>query len=181
MERQKIKSTLETSTNIAVLLVAIAALSTLVITVFVKSQSPSLRSGLYKGRILGQVPKVDYQLNGKTLLIALNTECSYCRESLPFYRKLVDANRSNNKLHIVAVFPNRAEEVARYMKENDLGLESVAEVSFAPLMISGTPSIILINKDGTVTDFWIGKLQDSEADKVIQFLTSLKGTNLGRT
>ena len=60
LERHTLKSTLEVSTNIAVLLVAVAALSTLAITVFLKPSAPNFLLGLEKGKAFGQVSNIDY-------------------------------------------------------------------------------------------------------------------------
>ena len=171
MDRHSLKSTLEISTNIAVLLLTIAVLSVLAIIVFVKPSTPSLNPGLERGKGFAQVSNVDYRSSEQTLLIALNTNCSYCRESLPLYRKLLDTERQGSKsLHIVALFPNSPGEVAKYLKENQLVIDTVAGVDFGSLRISGTPTMILVNNSGEVKDFWTGKLEDSEA---VEFVRSL--------
>ena len=128
--------------------------------------------------VLAPIPKLDYGNSKQTLLIALNTNCSYCRESLPFYRKLVLANGlANESLRVVAVFPNKAEEVARYAKENDLLFDAIADLQFSRYKISGTPTMILVNNSGEVNNFWVGKLPDIEADRLIRSLTSSNANN----
>jgi len=175
LDRQKLKSTLEIATNIAVLLLAVVALSTLTITFFLNPATPKLRPGLEKGKAFGQVSKVDYRSSEQTLLIALNTNCSYCRESLPLYRKLEEVQHEGNKsTRILALFPNSEEEVARYTEANQLKLDTVANVDFRPLLISGTPTMVLVNKSGEVKNFWLGKLADPEED---EFLRSLIAEN----
>lgn len=173
---ERLRSTLEIATNIAVLLVAIAALSTLAIIVFLKPATPNLRPGLEKGKVFAQVPKVDYGSREQTLLIFLNTNCSYCLESIPFYRKLSDAQPQGSKsLRIVALFPNKAEEVAKYVKENQLTVENVAEVDLGVLGISGTPTMILVNSKGEVKNFWLGRLSNTETDEFFRSLTAENG------
>jgi hypothetical protein len=170
---ERLKSTLEIATNIAVLLVAIAALSTLAIILFLRPATPNLRPGLEKGKVFAQLPQVDYGSREETLLIVLNTNCSYCFESIPFYRKLSDAQPQGSKsLRIVALFPNGGEEVAKYLKENQLTVETVADVDLGVLGISGTPTMILVNSKGEVKNFWLGKLSDTESDEFFRSLTS---------
>jgi hypothetical protein len=174
LERKRLRGLLETYTSVAVLLVAIAALSSFAINYFIEKPATVLSAGLERGMVLESIPSVDYQSSKHTLLIALNTNCSYCRESLPFYRKLALANDLSGKpLRILAVFPNKTDEVAHYARENDLLLDTVAEVELNRLRISGTPSMVLINRNGEVNDFWIGKLQDSETERLISALTSI--------
>lgn len=172
MDRSKLRSTLETSTNIALLLLAVAALSTFAINLL-KSSEPPISHGLERGQVFGGIPKVDYRSNPQTLLIALNTGCGHCRDSLPFYRSLVELNQQSNGVrHIVAIFPNGKAEVDEYVKENHLNIESVSGVDLSHLRVSGTPTMILVNSNGEVMDFWVGKLDDSVTDKVIRSLTS---------
>ena len=173
LDRKRLRNLLETYTSIAVLLFAIASLSSIAINYSGKQPPTILRTGLERGMVFAPIPKIDYGNSKQTLLIALNTNCSYCRESLPFYRKLVLANGlSNDSLHIVAVFPNQADEVARYAKENELILDTITDLEFSRFKISGTPTMVLVNQSGEVNDFWIGKLPDTEADQLIRFLTS---------
>lgn len=47
-----------------------------------------------------------WQNNSKTLLLVLSTECSFCTESVDFYKKLI-ANKSQYNTRIIAVFPNQ--------------------------------------------------------------------------
>lgn len=172
MDPQKLKTTLEVTTNIAVILVAVAMLSLLAIFVFVKPRTPTLSIGLQKGQAFGQISKVDYGRSDRTLLIALSTACSYCQENLPFYQKLTSAPVPfHNNLQVVALFPNAAEDVEKYVRENKLPIEAVAAVDFNSLRISGTPTIILVDKNGVVQDFWIGKLSEQEANKFLHLVS----------
>src|SRR4051812_6824706 len=54
------------------------------------------------------LPDVDWQKNGRTLVLALSPSCHYCRESEPFYRKL--RNELGRKVKIVAAFPQTLPE-----------------------------------------------------------------------
>jgi hypothetical protein len=47
-------------------------------------------------------------------------------------------------------------------------LERIAGADFGALNISGTPTAILIDDNGTVRDFWIGKLPQDQERQVIQ-------------
>jgi len=172
LERDRLKTALEIATNIALLLVAIAALTSFGVNYFVKSSSSTLSPGLQKGAILEPIPRVDYQNSKQTLVIALNTNCGYCRDSLPFFRELIEASNQSNNTHLVAIFPNNPDEVKKYVNDNHLSLDSIADADFRSLGIRGTPSLILIDSKGIVNDFWIGKLQRSEEDQLIHSLNS---------
>ena len=173
MDRKSLKSALEISTNIAVLLLALTLLSILAVNFFRRPQLPNLSPGLERGKVFGPISNVDYASSEQTLLIALNTKCSFCRESLPHYRKLLDTvPRGSKSLHVVAIFPDSPEDVARYLKENQLSIDSIAEVDFASLRIGGTPTMVLVNNSGQVKDFWSGKLEDRDVDKFVDSLVA---------
>ena len=80
-------------------------------------------------------------------------------------------HQGSKSLRIVALFPNKAEEVAKYVEENHLNLDTVADVDFGRLRVSGTPTMILIDNSGEVNDFWVGKLGNSEADELVRSFT----------
>lgn len=175
MNRESVKSTLEVATNIAVLLVAVTVLSIIAVFFFVKLSGPKLSLGLEKGKMFAQLSNIDYRKSDQTLLIALNSTCSYCQESLPLYRKVMSNQvQTDNALRVVGLFPNNAEEVAKYIQQNQLVIDTVAGVDFNALHISGTPTMILVDHNGVVKDFWNGKLSDREADEFLRSLSLQK-------
>lgn len=175
MDKVKVKTGLETAINIAILLAAVAALAIFVANMFIKKPSPNLRLGLEKGKQLAPVPNIDYGSSTETLLIAMSTNCLYCRESLSFYRQLIETNsRSNSGVHIVALFPNNEKEAVDYVQQNQMNVDIVASVNFSPLKIAGTPTMILVNKNGDVKDFWVGKLSSNEEQKLVDALAAAK-------
>ena len=171
MEQERLKNTAEIASNIAVVLVAIAVLSFAIAYFWIPSK-PKMIGGLEKGQQFSPVPNLDYKGTEQTLLIALNTDCSYCQESVPLYRKVMDAYpRGNKSLRIVALFPNKIKEVADYLMANALNVESVANVNLDAIHVSGTPTMILVNGRGEVQNFWLGRLGEPES---AAFLRELK-------
>jgi len=164
---KNLKSTIETAANIAVVLVAIAALSSLAIVIFVEPTAPNLRKGLAKGNSIQGKIKADFSSSEKTLLIALKTNCSFCTESLPFYQRLIQqASSGDRPLRIIALFPQTSEQAANYLKENQLSVEVVSEVDFDAISIPGTLTLILLDKT-EVKDFWVGTLSKTDEDRVL--------------
>lgn len=171
MEPERLKDTAEIASNIAVVLVAVAVLS-FAIAYFWIPPKPKMIAGLEKGQSFSPVPNLDYKSTEQTLLIALNTDCSYCQESMPLYRKVMDAfPRGNKSLRIVALFPNKTKEVADYLMANTLNIDSVADVNLDALHVRGTPTMILVNGRGEVQNFWLGRLGELES---AAFLRELK-------
>jgi hypothetical protein len=149
------KNTLGVVTNVAVLLAATALITTLSWGFFVKQQTPTAGGGFRKGAAAPTLPDVDYASAPKTLLIVLNTRCHFCTESIPFYNSLVE---KHPRARILAVFPNDESEVKEYARQQQLNSEVVAGVNFRSLQVESTPTMILVDGDGKILDFWIGKL-----------------------
>src|SRR5437588_1264244 len=156
VNQAKLKSYLEVATNVAALLVALVVLGIFAWNQFTRHSIPQLQAGLQKGQDFVQVPGINFNTLSQTLIIAMSTKCHYCAESLPFYKQLAEAQRANGQAtHIVAVFPNREDEVKQYVQQNKLDLETIAGVNLDALNISGTPTAVLIDSSGKVRDFWV--------------------------
>jgi len=68
--------------------------------------------------------------------------------------------------------PQSVEESKAHL--NQLGIRGI-EVRSSPLedvSVSGTPTLILLNNKGEVTDFWVGKLTPDKEIEVINKLNS---------
>jgi thiol-disulfide isomerase/thioredoxin len=173
MTKAKLKNYLEVATNIAVLIVALVVLSVLAANYFSRRSTPQLHAGLQKGQTFPQVSGISYNAPSQTLLVVMSTKCHYCVESLPFYKQLAEAQRNNGRVRIVAVFPNNADEVRQFVQQNNLNLETIADVSLATLNISGTPTAILIDNSGRVSDFWIGKQPPEIEQQILKVVSGV--------
>jgi thioredoxin-related protein len=112
---------------------------------------------------------IDWSKHQKTLILALRTDCKYCNESAPFYKRVIDAARTAN-INLIAVFPTSKEESATHLQK--LGLENldVRQASLDTLKVGGTPTLILTNSKGEITKSWLGKLPPDKESEVINQL-----------
>ncbi len=170
MDRQSWAKYIEVSSNVAVLVVAMALLGTIVATRWWPgSGNAKLENGLQKGQVLAQLPSIDYRTTRQTLVTVVSTKCNYCTESLPFYRKLLEKQQAAQPAtRVVAVFPNPKTEVEQYKHQNQLNLESVPALNYSTLGVTATPTLILVDSTGRVVNFWIGKLSEAEEQEVIE-------------
>ncbi len=67
----------------------------------------------------------------------------------------------------MAVFPQSVEDSRNYLNKLGVSVTDVVQSPLASFGVSGTPTLLLIDTHGSVTDSWVGKLSDSEAAKVI--------------
>ena len=122
------------------------------------------------GDRLGAIPNLDWSQHRHTLVLALNTGCHFCEQSVPFYQRLADTQESGGgEVEIVAVFPNDAEMVRQFMTREDLRIRSVSAAPLEKLRVVATPTLILVDNKGRVERSWVGFLSSSEERDLIKF------------
>jgi len=169
MERGRWTKYVEVSSNVAVLVLAVALLGAIVSARFARPRKPAFESGLQRGQVLARLESIDYLTAPQTMLLVLSTKCSYCEQSLPFYQRLLGEQQTvGQHTRIVAVFPNPKTEVEQYKEQNQLHVESVPELNYSILNVTGTPTLILVDSTGHVLDFWVGKLSKEDEQQVIE-------------
>jgi len=117
-----------------------------------------------KDRIAG----VNWGKNGRTLVLAVSTQCHFCRESTPFYRKLRD--KAGKSLKIVAVLPQPAAEAAQFFKNEGVKVDQVVQAGPESIGVKGTPTMLLVDGAGTVTKLWVGKVHPEQEQGVLAAL-----------
>src|SRR5260370_32769823 len=133
----KTRSTLEATTNIAVLLMAIAVSAFFATNYYRQRQvvkAPELEPGLEKGTALPLIQGVTYTDSRKTLLLVMNTQCGYCADGVQFYNRIVETQVSaKSSVKILALFPNSAEEVKKFVDEKHLKVNAMSGVDLVKL------------------------------------------------
>lgn len=172
MSPSKIKSYLETATNIAVLSVSLLILSVFAWSFILQGSKPKFQGGLQKGKPAAALPGVDYSRSPQTLLIAMNSACSYCAESMPFYRRIAEVQRENKTTHVLAISTEAGDVLKQYLIQNQLALDAVPSVDFNAYRVASTPTIILVDRHGAILDFWIGKIPQDIEQQVLRALTT---------
>lgn len=124
------------------------------------SRRPSIKAGTKIS-----LPGIDWSKSTHTILLVLSTTCHFCTESAPFYQKL-EQERPNN-LRLIAVLPQSVDEGRAYLTRLGLGLHDTVQAPLASVGASATPTLLLIDDEGSVKDSWVGKLSDTEAASVI--------------
>jgi len=173
MTLSKVRGFLEVATSVPVLLGAAVVIYVGLWGHFHGSAKPQLSVGLRTGSLLTSPPNILYGDAPRTLIIALNTECGYCEASVPFYKRLAELqNKAAEGSRLIAVFPNGEADVNQFVQRHHLNLETASSVDFGSLKVTGTPTLILINANGEVRNFWIGKLSQDQEQQIIRSLTA---------
>lgn len=166
----RFSSRVELVANILIVAVAILLGVILVQKYLLKKAGPAVPSTLQP--TIGSTVNLsdfDWTRHSKTLVLALQTQCHFCNESVPFYKRLIErANGQNVKL--IAVFPSNKEESVAHLRELGIPDLEVRQASLDSLRVGGTPTLILTNDKGQITNYWVGKLSPNKETEVLTHL-----------
>ena len=107
-------------------------------------------------------------------MLALNANCHYCEDSVPFYQNLAAAIRQGKeRVDAVALFPNEAETVRQFTAHEGMTMRSVPGVPLEKLRINATPTVILVNNQGWVERSWVGILTPRQENDLLKLAAGL--------
>jgi hypothetical protein len=158
---------LETIANIAVIIAAVALLVFLGQQEWIRHNPPSMATARSLEGKAVHLPGVQFAAQSRTLVIAISTQCHFCRDSEPFYKELAEKPASRAKL--VAVLPQPQSEAEQYVHQSIGPSVQVVSAPLDSLGVTGTPTLLLIDGSGRVQKAWVGKL-DGPAQQQVQSL-----------
>jgi hypothetical protein len=164
------KSKLEAIANVAVILVALAVGGPVLERYIESARAPKQ---VAVGDHLPAIAGVDWSEHRHTLVLALNTGCHFCQDSVPFYQKLASSHAVARDLDVVAIYPNDVDSVRQFNTQRALPIRSIANARFEGLHIGGTPTLLLVDNAGWVERAWVGLLT---ARQELDVLAMISGT-----
>lgn len=172
---------IELASHIAIIIVAIL-ISVILVKTYLLPDSNSKAvtnngapqmSNAVVSNMLGQkidLPNIDWRKNGQTLVLALQTGCHFCTESAPFYKELIQKRAKEGKTHLIAVLPDPVDASKNYLSNLGIVVDDVKQMQLTTIGVQGTPTLLLINKDGIVINAWRGKLAADKEREVMAHL-----------
>lgn len=164
MERstKSLRRVLEVSANLGIVIVALIIVGNFVASKWrTKREIATLTTGS-KVSLSG----VKWE-DGTTLVLALQRGCRFCEESASFYRRLWQ-QRSGSEPRMIAVVPGDKAEVGKYLNELGVVVDGMVNASLADIHVSATPTLVLVDRSGRVSNVWIGKLDSNRENDVIE-------------
>ena len=108
-----------------------------------------------------------------TLVLALKSDCQYCKKSLPLYRKMFNLSAEPDSHFSIYIFteedPPRIQE---FLKHNGLENVPVFRVRFQEIGVLGTPTILVAGANRVVRKEFIGVLSTQDGDALLQDLST---------
>lgn len=168
--RPGLAARLETVVNIAVLVAALMVVAFFV-DLFMARNSGAPNPGVSPGTLLALPLSYDFASKERTLILALQEGCSYCEESMPFYRELsAIVTPDCSDVGIVAALPHPRLASDSLLARYGLDLPRLTDVSLESLGVPGTPTLMLVDPSGKVLDVWVGRLSREREREVMAAL-----------
>jgi hypothetical protein len=153
----------------------VIAFAVVVGSIFLKdrlSPAPPESNVVKAGDKLANVAGWDWGAHDQTLVLGLRKGCHFCEDSAPFYQRLIaQQQQGGSKYPIVAVFPDTADMVKEVLQSEGLGVHALARVPLETLKISGTPTLLLVDRSGAVLNAWVGMLSPRQELEVMRATT----------
>jgi hypothetical protein len=157
---------LEIAANVAIILVAVL-LGYVLLDRYVFNRPSAERPTIAAGETL-PLTEVDWQRNGRTLVLVLQKGCHYCTESAPFYQRLARQAEQSGKVHLIAVLPQARKEATDYLGGIGVTISDIREAKLGTIKVRGTPTLLLVSNTGVVQKAWIGKLRAEGESEVLR-------------
>jgi len=123
------------------------------------------------GKIM-PLENIDWKNNKKTLVLYISTTCHFCDESSPFYERLVEKYGDGKNVKLIAVLPQTVEEAKEHLEILEVNIKDIYNARLTSIGVTATPTLLLVDKSGVVTDMWKGKLTGEKEDEVLSKLAS---------
>jgi len=160
-------------TDVLVLLLAVAAL-----VVIARKQSwfrpkPATPEAFFR---VGQPltgTSLDFSKAETNLVFVLSPQCKFCTASADFYRRLLEAGGQKEDTRFIALFRQDATEGRSYLDGLGLQADRIAVVGSSLNYHGksvGTPTLLLVSREGVVSKAWVGKLGQEQESEVFSAL-----------
>lgn len=115
---------------------------------------------------------VNWKENKKTLVLYVSTTCHFCTESSPFYKRLAEKYSDSKDVKLVTIMPQPIDDAKAYLKDLEINIKEVYSYPLTSIGVTATPTLLLVNDSGIVTEIWRGKLSSDREDQVLSKLSS---------
>jgi peroxiredoxin len=186
----KIGKLIEIATNVSIILVALIGATVLVKNYLLRSPAPAFKqietsnlpgppnAGQRAGNTATAKPGpaegtqvslqgVSWGQSNKSVVLALSDQCHFCTESAPFYQKLTTELAQRRDVQVIAVFPQQVGDGKQYLGKLGVPISDVRQAAFDSLGVRGTPTLMIVDRNGKVEQSWVGRLSPDKESEVL--------------
>jgi hypothetical protein len=126
------------------------------------------------GDQLHDVPELAFLRSREALLIYINESCRFCRDSMPFYRKIInERNRLNSGLVLVVAARDEEANIREYIATHGVQADAVVRIPIESDFRQGVvPSVLLLDGERQVRGSWTGVPDATEEMEILDAITS---------
>jgi len=105
-----------------------------------------------------------------TLVLAVNSRCHFCEDSLALYRKLCALRGSSQqrRYKVVAVSEEPSQSLAGFLRNRGVDVDLVLSVPMSRLHIRGTPTVLIADSAGVARSVFVGKLSEDREEALVR-------------
>lgn len=108
------------------------------------------------------------------IALVLISSCSYCTDSMPFYRTL--RTRTAGQLPLLVLTPEPQTKMNEYLASNQLKVDAVTTVDWRELKVRGTPTMFMLDRSGTIRRLYSGRLSPLRQAEALREIDELVRT-----
>ena len=129
------------------------------------SVAPSAPTRLSPGDRIEPIAGLDLTASPRTLVLAIQSSCHFCTESMAFYREL--SRQKNASLRLAVVAPDDPATARAYVASHGFAPDAMATSDLPTIHVGGTPTLLLVNTFGAIERVWMGKLSAAREKEVL--------------
>jgi len=127
--------------------------------------NPTPPARIAAGDRLEPIAGVDLTASPRTLVMAIQSSCHFCSESMAFYTEL--SRRKGASTRLVVVAPDDPATAKQYVTSHGFSPDAIATSDLPGMKVAGTPTLLLVNPSGVIERVWMGKLTAAREKEVL--------------
>jgi rhodanese-related sulfurtransferase len=112
---------------------------------------------------------VDLSKSIQNIIVFVDSSCKFCDLDAPFYQRLAKASQSQD-VNIIVAFPHDLRNGKQYLAEKKIEPDEVVRLDFKQIGIQGTPTLMLLNREGGIIAKWTGELSAPVENYIVSIL-----------
>jgi peroxiredoxin len=111
---------------------------------------------------------------GSTVLVFVNSNCTYCTASMPFYARLSsEMSKAGRQADLVVASREPVETSSSYLERHNVSVPRVIslESDKAPLL-KLTPTLMIVSREGRIERLWNGQLSPDAESEVLKLVAN---------
>ncbi len=116
------------------------------------------------------VKGVDWRAADVNIVLFIRKDCHFCKASMPFYRRLARLRSEiRSTVSLTALTNDSAADLRTLLTEESVAVEGIYPPP-ANVGLAGTPTLLFVDKTGTIRRTFMGQLDSDREAQVIKLM-----------